>query len=73
MLDVPVEVSEARLASRCNNVDRIESESRAFHERVRSGFLVLSKLGPRYHVLDGSLEPGALVDYAMSALAEYVA
>jgi len=50
IIDLPAEVGIGRLKSR----DRLESESIAFHERVRQEFLSLSLLDPeRYIVIDG--------------------
>lgn len=53
VLDVPANVGLSRFAS---PVDRIESESPEFHERVRRGFRALAEADPeRYLVLDGTL------------------
>jgi dTMP kinase len=50
IIDLPAEIGIGRLKSR----DRLESESLAFHERVRQEFLSLSLLDPeRYLVVDG--------------------
>jgi dTMP kinase len=73
ILDVPVSVSEERLVSRAGSADRMELQDRAFHERVRNGFLTLAQLAPRYHVLDGRRDPSDLVGAAMRVLAERVA
>jgi dTMP kinase len=52
VLDVPAEVGTARLTA---PADRMESESRDFHERVRKGFRALAAASPeRYLVLDAS-------------------
>lgn len=54
LLDVPPEVGLARV-SRRGEVDRLESESLAFHERVRDAFLDLAAAEPRrYLVLDAA-------------------
>lgn len=52
LVDVPLDVSAARLGE---NLDRIESAGRAFHERVRDGFLALaaSEMGT-WVVIDGT-------------------
>lgn len=67
LIDVPVDQSLARLAGR---PDRFEGEDRAFHERVREGYLQLAAAEPdRWVVIDGrgSLEEvGALVDEALA-------
>ena len=50
IIDLPAEVGISRLKSR----DRLESESIAFHERVRQEFLSLALMDPeRYVVVDG--------------------
>jgi dTMP kinase len=52
VLDVPAEVGLTRFAS---PADRIESEPREFHERVRRGFRALAEAEPhRYLVIDGT-------------------
>ncbi|MGH3374377.1 MAG: dTMP kinase [Actinoallomurus sp.] len=53
ILDVPSDVGLTRFAS---PADRIESEPREFHERVRRGFRALADAEPhRYLVIDGTL------------------
>ena len=61
LLDVPVELGFARLAERIardgSKKDRIEQETRVFHERVRAGYLELAARWPeRFVKLDGSGE-----------------
>jgi dTMP kinase len=52
VLDVPAEIGLGRFAS---PADRIESEPREFHERVRRGFRALAEAEPhRYLVVDAS-------------------
>lgn len=52
LLDVPPAVAEAR---RDRDEDRIEGAGRAFHGRVRDGFLCLARAAvPTWAVLDGS-------------------
>ena len=67
LLDVPVAVSRLRTRARGRDADRLEAEDDAFHERVRAGFLELAR-GPRHRVLDGRLDPDALLAEAMRAL-----
>jgi len=55
LLDVDPEVGLGRVDSRGLGADRLESESRAFHERVRYAFLDLAAGDPkRYLVLDAA-------------------
>lgn len=54
LLDAPVEVGFARIAAR-RSVDRMESEARAFYERVRAGYLDLAAANPdRFAVIDAA-------------------
>lgn len=58
LLDIDVELSFRRLAKRhqenFDRSDRIEREERAFHERVRNGYLALASRWPeRIRLLDG--------------------
>lgn len=63
LVDVPVEVSAARVRAR-GSADRLEREGSAFHERVRDGYHVLARRFNRIHVLDGTLPPEELVALA---------
>ena len=59
LLDVPPEVSRARLAARqaatATAADRIEQAGAEFHARLRTGFLALAKAEPaRFAVIDAS-------------------
>jgi dTMP kinase len=57
LLDLPVEVGFDRIGRR-GPADRLESEERAFHDRVREGFRKLAARHPeRWCVLDGTCEP----------------
>jgi dTMP kinase len=54
VLDLPVEVGLKR-AGHGNELDRIELEPLAFHQRVREGFLEIARNEPtRVHVVDGA-------------------
>jgi dTMP kinase len=58
LLDVPVEVGLARVQNRGLS-DRIEQEARAFHQRVRDGFLRLAKEEPdRITIIEGERPAG---------------
>lgn len=43
LLDLPLSVSQKRIAMRSNGKDRMEQKSLAFHERVRYGYLTLAE------------------------------
>lgn len=62
VIDVPTEVSLARLKQRASDLpDRMERENVSFYEKVREGYLLLAKQWPdRVVVLDGTLTPDAL-------------
>ena len=65
LLDIEIALSFRRLEKRhqenFDRSDRIEREERAFHERVRQGYLELAKRWPeRIRLLDGSLNQDAL-------------
>ena len=63
LLDLPVEVAERRAASRKpgRQWDRFESEARAFHDRVRAGYLRLATDEPqRFAVIRGDRDEAAV-------------
>jgi len=69
LIDVPVEVSAARVRAR-GGPDRVEREGAEFHQRVRDGYLQLARRFPgRYVVLDGTQPPAALAAEARAAFA----
>ncbi len=51
-LDLPAEESETRISNRTK--DRMESENRAFFEKVRGGYIKRAQGNSRYRVLDAS-------------------
>ncbi|HEY1883478.1 MAG TPA: dTMP kinase [Candidatus Cybelea sp.] len=65
LLDLPVDLARKRMAERSYQLDRIESEDAAFHERVRQGYLVLAK-SPRFRKLDATQPVETLLDVAWS-------
>lgn len=65
LLDVEVSAGFDRIAARQKELfetpDRIEREERAFHERVRNGYLELAQRFPeRYRRLDAARDPNAV-------------
>jgi dTMP kinase len=57
LLDIPVEAG----LNRKKDKDRFESESRAFHTRVRRGYLIMAKADPKkWLVVDGRLSRNAI-------------
>jgi dTMP kinase len=68
LLDVPVALSRSRVAARASasgiEIDRLEREDDAFHERVRSGYLALASLDRRIAVLDGTLPADEVANVA---------
>ncbi len=69
LLDISVAVSAQRLATRGSTKDRLEQESRPFHEAVRQGYLALAASEPaRFLVLDGTLA----VDELHAKIAEQI-
>jgi dTMP kinase len=74
LVDVPLELSRARVAARAvaSGVprDRMEREDDAFHARVRDRYLAIADAEPeRVLVVDGSLDPGAVLARAWPRVA----
>ncbi len=65
LLDVDPNVGLGRVDSRGMGTDRLESESRAFHERVRYAFLDLAAADPRRYLV---LDAGRPVDEISAAV-----
>lgn len=58
LIDMDIEEGFRRIAASGEKPDRIESEERAFHRRVRAGYLELAKrFAARYRVIDGNRDP----------------
>ncbi len=62
LLDLPINLGFERVEGRqtqlFENMDRIEREARAFHERVRAGYLELASRWPeRFHTIDATRTP----------------
>jgi dTMP kinase len=68
LLDVDLEIGFERLSTRegtqllmKGQLDRIEREARAFHEKVRNGYLQLAKRWPdRFRIVDAARESDAI-------------
>lgn len=62
ILDVPTEVSLARIRHRASDLpDRMERENIEFFSKVREGYLLLARSIPqRFHVVDGTLSEEAI-------------
>jgi dTMP kinase len=62
VIDVPLEVSLARLKQRASDLpDRMERENLDFYRKVREGYLVLAKSMPeRFVVVDGTKSEDAI-------------
>lgn len=67
LVDVPVEVSRDRRRERGGALDRLESETDEFYERVRAGYLELAR-GPRHCAIDGTLPVSEVLAQALRAL-----
>lgn len=73
LLDVPPEVSRARLAARqaatATTADRIEAAGEAFHARLRAGFLALAREEPaRFAVIDATASRAAVAARILAAV-----
>lgn len=67
LLDLSPKQAAARREG--GRLDRIESESESFHEKVRQGFLQLAKESPeRFEILDASRPPQVLLEQAWTRL-----
>lgn len=68
LLDLPVEAGFARCAAR-GALARFEAKGRAFHERVREGFLDLAAREPaRFVVIDASQPADAVAEAVHAAV-----
>jgi len=77
VLDIPVELGLRRAAERSGIAaqnDRFDSESTAFHEAVRNGFLELARREPgRFAVIDASPSPEQVTQSILEAIHERLA
>lgn len=69
ILDLQVEAGLARAAGRGGGEDRYERMDRAFHERLRQGFLEIARRDPaRCAIIDASLGEDAVHEQIMAAV-----
>ncbi len=55
LIDLPVDVAQGRIEQRGTPPDRLESEDREFHCRVKKGYLEIARIEPqRVIIIDGS-------------------
>jgi dTMP kinase len=75
ILDVPIEVSLARIRLRASDVpDRMERENAAFFVKVRDGYLLLAKSLPaRFHVIDGTQSEAAIEKEVWKTVQRHIA
>lgn len=63
LFDLPVAAGLKRARERNNRLDRIESESKKFHEKVRQGYLTLARKDKRrIRVINADRNPGEIFD-----------
>jgi len=68
LLDTPIETALDRITA-ARSLDRMESESLSFHERVREGFLEQAREEPgRFLVIDGAQKPEAVFEEVLEGL-----
>lgn len=71
LIDLPVEIGLSRITNR--QLDRLEKENRAFHQRVREQFLfIANKCASRYIVLDGQKQPEEIHREITKALQPFI-
>jgi dTMP kinase len=69
ILDLPVKDGFARIKQRLGQENRFERMDRAFHERVRQGFLEIASREPRRcTIIDARREPAAIAAEIMRTI-----
>jgi dTMP kinase len=70
VFDLPVAEGFARASRRRRRLDRMESQQRIFHQRVRNGFKTLAAAEPRrVKLIDARREPEAILDEVWQTVA----
>ncbi len=74
VLDVPTEVSLARIRRRASDLpDRMERENIEFFAKVREGYLLLARSLPeRFHVVDGTLSEEQISHEVWHAVQKFI-
>jgi dTMP kinase len=73
LLDVDPSVGLSRASAR-GEIDRLEGEAVAFHQRVRQGFLDLAAADPRrYLVVDAAADPDVIAEQVRQRVARVLA
>jgi len=63
LMDIDIEEGFARIEANGVGLDRIESEAREFHQRVRDGYLKLATKSPeRFRVVNAALDSDVLAE-----------
>ncbi len=71
LLDLPVEAAVERLNGRPQSPDRLDSESQAFMEKVRQGYLTIALDEPlRFSVIDAGLPENEVAEQIYSVIRE---
>jgi dTMP kinase len=69
LLDLPVEVGQARRRNATGDWNWLDAETVAFHERVRAAYLALAAAEPdRWIILDATQPPNALAEQTWQAV-----
>ena len=68
LLDIPVEVSFKRLRDKQGDLDRFETETKDFYQRIRDYYLKLAQNSKSWLVLDGTQTTEKLLDQLLSFL-----
>jgi dTMP kinase len=72
LLDAPVDVSLERMAARNGQDDRYQRKNKAFHEKLRAGFLDLAKKEPqRISLVDASLDMASVALAIQKAVVQH--